>query len=126
MIACLGRLEQPDFPPTCIPSTKVVSSRFYGGPCCPRAVAGASACQPCEYRQSHQNSLWGGGVRRHPRRHHLYRSRLDLHLNTVQMGWVFNAFCVAYALFEIPGGFLGDWIGPRKVLMRVVLWWSVF
>jgi ACS family glucarate transporter-like MFS transporter len=52
--------------------------------------------------------------------------RQDLHLNTVQMGWVFNAFGVAYALFEIPGGFLGDWIGPRKVLMRVVLWWSVF
>ena len=29
-------------------------------------------------------------------------------------------------MFEIPGGFLGDWIGPRKVLMRIVLWWSVF
>jgi MFS family permease len=29
-------------------------------------------------------------------------------------------------LFEIPGGWLGDRIGPRKVLMRIVLWWSFF
>jgi MFS family permease len=29
-------------------------------------------------------------------------------------------------MFEIPGGYLGDWIGPRKVLMRIVLWWSAF
>jgi hypothetical protein len=32
------------------------------------------------------------------------------------------AFNWAYAMFEIPGGYLGDWIGPRKVLMRIVLW----
>ena len=38
----------------------------------------------------------------------------------------FSAFAFAYALFEIPGGFLGDWMGPRKVLMRIVLWWSFF
>jgi ACS family glucarate transporter-like MFS transporter len=50
----------------------------------------------------------------------------DLHLNKVQMGWAFAAFAWAYALFEIPGGWLGDKIGPRKVLMRVVLWWSFF
>jgi hypothetical protein len=29
-------------------------------------------------------------------------------------------------MFEIPGGYLGDWVGPRKVLMRIVLWWSAF
>lgn len=50
----------------------------------------------------------------------------DLHLTSVQMGYVFAAFTVAYALFEIPGGWLGDLIGPRKVLMRVVLLWSFF
>lgn len=49
-----------------------------------------------------------------------------LGLNDAQMGKVFAAFGLAYALFEIPGGFLGDWLGPRKVLMRVVLWWSIF
>ena len=35
-------------------------------------------------------------------------------------------FGLAYALFEIPTGWLGDWMGPRKVLMRIVLWWSAF
>lgn len=50
----------------------------------------------------------------------------DLGLDSVQMGWVLSAFAWAYAIFEIPGGFLGDWIGPRKVLIRVVLWWSLF
>jgi len=52
--------------------------------------------------------------------------RHDLGLSAVQMGWAFTAFGWAYALFEIPGGFLGDWMGPRKVLMRIVVWWSAF
>ena len=50
----------------------------------------------------------------------------DLSLNKEQMGWVFSAFTLAYALFEIPAGYLGDRIGPRKVLLRIVLWWSFF
>ena len=50
----------------------------------------------------------------------------DLGLTKVQMGWAFAAFAWAYALFEIPGGWLGDRIGPRTVLMRVVVWWSLF
>src|SRR6266850_3831102 len=52
--------------------------------------------------------------------------REDLHLTAVEMGWVFSAFTLAYAIFEIPSGWLGDTIGPRKVLTRIVLWWSVF
>jgi MFS transporter, ACS family, glucarate transporter len=55
----------------------------------------------------------------------LYISK-DLGLTTIQMGWAFAAFGWAYALFEIPGGWLGDKIGPRRVLMRIVLWWSLF
>jgi MFS transporter, ACS family, glucarate transporter len=39
---------------------------------------------------------------------------------------VMGAFTLAYAVFEIPSGALGDRIGPRKVLTRIVLWWSVF
>jgi MFS transporter, ACS family, glucarate transporter len=50
----------------------------------------------------------------------------DLHFDARQMGWVFSAFTLAYALFEIPAGYLGDRIGPRRVLLRIVLWWSVF
>src|SRR6476646_3538645 len=50
----------------------------------------------------------------------------DLGLTRVQMGWAFAAFNWAYAIFEVPGGWLGDRIGPRRVLTRVVLWWSFF
>jgi len=50
----------------------------------------------------------------------------DLNLSSAEMGWVFSAFTLAYALFEIPCGYLGDRIGPRKVLLRIVLWWSFF
>src|SRR5512136_1857682 len=54
------------------------------------------------------------------------RMQADLGLTKVQMGYAFAAFAWAYALFEVPGGWMGDWMGPRKVLMRVVLWWSFF
>jgi ACS family glucarate transporter-like MFS transporter len=50
----------------------------------------------------------------------------DLGLTKVQMGWALSAFGWAYAAFEIPGGWLGDKIGSRKVLLRIVLWWSAF
>ncbi len=50
----------------------------------------------------------------------------ELELTKMQMGYAFTAFGWAYAIFEIPGGWLGDRIGPRKVLMRVVGMWSVF
>jgi len=50
----------------------------------------------------------------------------DLHLNDLQMGAAFSAFALAYALFEIPSGFMGDRWGPRNVLIRIVIWWSVF
>src|SRR3954454_10644886 len=50
----------------------------------------------------------------------------DLGLSKVQMGSIFSAFGIAYALFEIPGGWMGDLMGPRKVLMRIVIWWSFF
>lgn len=50
----------------------------------------------------------------------------DLHLSALQMGYAFSAFGLAYSAFELPSGWLGDRIGPRKVLLRIVLWWSVF
>ena len=50
--------------------------------------------------------------------------RRDLGLSQAQMGWAFGAFGLAYALFELPAGFLGDWLGPRQVLLRIVIWWS--
>ena len=50
--------------------------------------------------------------------------KADLALDNQQFGYILGAFSLAYAFFEIPTGILGDIIGPRKVLTRVVLWWS--
>jgi ACS family glucarate transporter-like MFS transporter len=50
----------------------------------------------------------------------------EFSLDERQMGLVYSMFTVAYALFEIPGGWLGDRFGARKILTRIVLWWSFF
>jgi ACS family glucarate transporter-like MFS transporter len=50
----------------------------------------------------------------------------SLHLSDAQMGLVFTAFATAYALFEMPSGFMGDRLGPRNVLLRIVILWSIF
>jgi MFS family permease len=50
----------------------------------------------------------------------------DLAIDTVQMSYVFSAFTFAYALFEMPTAWWADRIGSRKVLTRIVVWWSTF
>ena len=50
----------------------------------------------------------------------------DLGLSRVQMSFVFSAFTFAYGLFEIPTGWWADRIGSRRVLTRIVTWWSAF
>ena len=50
----------------------------------------------------------------------------EFHLSDWQLGWLFTAFALAYAIFEVPTGWLGDVFGPRATLIRIVLWWSVF
>ncbi len=52
--------------------------------------------------------------------------KTDLGLSDSEMGFVFSAFTLAYALFEIPGGWLADRFGARLTLTRVVVWWSFF
>jgi MFS family permease len=50
----------------------------------------------------------------------------DLGLDvTYLQKWAFTAFAIAYAIFEIPTGWLGDVWGPRRTLLRIVLWWSI-
>ena len=49
-----------------------------------------------------------------------------LGLTQVQMGYVFSAFVLGYALCQIPGGWLGDRFGSRRVLAGALTWWSVF
>src|SRR5207248_11659064 len=47
-------------------------------------------------------------------------------LSDKEKGWLFTAFALAYALFEVPSGWLRDVFGPRKTLIRIVLCWSLF
>lgn len=47
-------------------------------------------------------------------------------LSNTQQGWLFTAFAFSYAIFEVPSGWLGDVFGPRRTLIRIVLWWSLF
>jgi ACS family glucarate transporter-like MFS transporter len=54
------------------------------------------------------------------------RMQEDLHIGPAAWGWVSAIFTLAYCLFEIPSGALGDRAGGRKVLTRIVLWWSAF
>jgi MFS transporter, ACS family, glucarate transporter len=50
----------------------------------------------------------------------------DLRLTHIQMSYVFSAFTLAYALFEIPTAWWADRVESRRVLTRIVLWWSAF
>ena len=50
----------------------------------------------------------------------------DLGLSMLQMSFVFSAFTLAYSIFEVPTGWMGDVWGPRRVLTRIVAWWSAF
>lgn len=42
------------------------------------------------------------------------------------MGWILSAFLLSYALLQVPGGYLADRYGPRKVLIGAIVWWSIF
>jgi MFS family permease len=50
----------------------------------------------------------------------------DLGLSVVEMGMVFSSFTLAYSLFEVPTGWMADVWGARRVLTRIVVWWSAF
>ncbi len=54
------------------------------------------------------------------------RIKSEFNLSNTQFGWVLGAFALAYALFEIPSGAMGDRIGQKKVFIRIVLMWSLF
>jgi MFS transporter, ACS family, glucarate transporter len=47
-------------------------------------------------------------------------------LSKIQLGWVFSAFLIGYAGFQIPGGWLAVRLGPRRILTLGVMWWGVF
>src|ERR1700729_2981685 len=43
----------------------------------------------------------------------------------ITMGIIFSSFVWAYALFQVPGGWLSDRFGARTVLSTIVAFWSV-
>ena len=50
----------------------------------------------------------------------------DLNLTDIQMGWVLSAFALGYAIFQVPGGAMGDKYGVRKVMTSIMVIWSLF
>ena len=46
-------------------------------------------------------------------------------LDNQRLGWIFSAFLVGYAGFQLPAGVLAARFGPRRVLTLGVLWWGV-
>jgi len=52
--------------------------------------------------------------------------RQEYGIDQVRLGWVFSAFLIGYALFQVPAGWLAMRFGPRKVLTGALVWWGVF
>jgi MFS family permease len=50
----------------------------------------------------------------------------EMDISNRDMGLVLMAFTLAYGLFEVPVGHWGDRVGARRVLTRIILWWSAF
>src|ERR1700751_2836061 len=46
-------------------------------------------------------------------------------LGNQHLGWIFSAFLVGYAGFQIPAGWLAARFGPRRGLAFGVLWWGI-
>ncbi|MDR3565006.1 MAG: MFS transporter [Negativicutes bacterium] len=49
----------------------------------------------------------------------------EFNFDKITMGFIFGAFSLAFALGQIPGGWMGDRFGPRKVLTTIVVYWSL-
>src|ERR1700728_5150100 len=52
--------------------------------------------------------------------------RKDLGFSLITAGWILASFRWGFTLFQIPGAWFGDKIGPRRALTIIVTWWSVF
>src|SRR5436190_23955769 len=50
----------------------------------------------------------------------------EFSFSDVQIGSLLSAFVLGYAVFQAPGGWLGDKFGARSVLTFAIIWWSIF
>jgi MFS transporter, ACS family, glucarate transporter len=46
-------------------------------------------------------------------------------LGNQRLGWIFSAFLIGYAGFQVPAGWLASRFGPRLVITLGVVWWGV-
>src|SRR6266581_8905222 len=46
-------------------------------------------------------------------------------LGNQRLGWIFSAFLIGYAGFQLPAGWLATRFGPRRVLTLGVVWWGI-
>ncbi len=46
-------------------------------------------------------------------------------LGNQRLGWIFSAFLIGYAGFQLPAGWLATRFGPRRMLTLGVLWWGI-
>src|SRR5258708_25043424 len=47
-------------------------------------------------------------------------------IDNTHLGWVFSAFLIGYAAFQVPAGLLVHKFGTRLVLSVAALWWGLF
>ena len=50
--------------------------------------------------------------------------KAEFGFSDTQLGWLDSAFNLSYALFQVPGGLLGDLLGPAIVLPVSIFAWS--
>lgn len=50
----------------------------------------------------------------------------DLQLDASSTGIILSAFFLGYAIMQIPGGWLADKFGAKRVLLMAVITWSIF
>jgi len=48
----------------------------------------------------------------------------DYQISKIQLGWVFSAFLLGYAAFQIPAGWVVGKLGPRRTMTFGLIWWS--
>jgi ACS family glucarate transporter-like MFS transporter len=52
--------------------------------------------------------------------------RQEYAIDQIRLGWIFSAFLIGYAAFQVPAGWLAARIGPRRLLTLALVWWGVF
>jgi ACS family glucarate transporter-like MFS transporter len=47
-------------------------------------------------------------------------------IDNTHLGWIFSAFLIGYAVFQIPAGLFAHRFGSRRLLTFAVVWWGIF